>query len=175
MFLRNKLALIFLFGFLQCTNAKGQLSVPHSFCGYVLSVTEIGQLNFVFIDSGNCIRMTNGPAILSTIASSPAFSKTCPEKQTIIKNCPLVAYPNPTTNFVNIKFGGCKEERTDGKTQLRIFNVLGQLVGEKIIPSLSLVTGFPFDLSHLPNGTYYINRDSEDNYQTLKIIKFHEK
>ena len=175
MLLCNKLMLVFLYCFLQMTNAKGQLNEPYSFCGYHLSISDFGQLNFIFIDSGKCIRLSNGLSTLQVNATSPAFSITCPEKQSTNKVCPLVAYPNPADNFVNIKFAGCKEERTDEKIHFRLFNVLGQLISEKVIPSISLITGFHFDLTHLPNGTYYLSRNTEENHQVIKIIKFYEK
>jgi hypothetical protein len=177
MFFKKKTIQSFLFLLLHLTylNASGQIDIPHSLSGYFFSVSDFGQMNFAFLDSGKCIRLSNGLATLSATPSSPAFSIACLEKQSNTKDCPLVAYPNPAHNFVKIKFAGCKEGRTDGTISLRIFNILGQLVSEKNIPVISLLTGLNFDLTHLPNGAYFICRNTEDNNQALKIIKIYEK
>jgi len=78
----------------------------------------------------------------------------------------FVIYPNPTSNFINIK----KLDTTTNITNIKIYNVLGNLVQfeNKIEnnPEISIA------INQLNNGLYFMTiEDIEGSKQTLKFIK----
>ena len=73
----------------------------------------------------------------------------------------IIIYPNPTTGQLTI------ENEHFSIKGVEIFNVYGSSVAAKILsPSKNKI-----DLSHLPNGMYFIKIRTENGEVTKKIIK----
>ena len=92
--------------------------------------------------------------------SAPSPSLTNIKKMNVIEN-EMLAYPNPTNNFlkINISIGDID--------QFRITNILGSiLVTEQNLPSNGII-----DLSRFQNGIYFITVQANDVYYSQKIIK----
>ncbi|MBC7642002.1 MAG: T9SS type A sorting domain-containing protein [Flavobacterium sp.] len=79
----------------------------------------------------------------------------------------LTAFPNPTSNFVNLKY----VLRESGVVTIQIFNYLGQIVSTQ---SEDKVTGSQqqqLDLTLFNAGIYIVTLKINSGQQTLKIIK----
>jgi hypothetical protein len=66
-------------------------------------------------------------------------------------------FPNPTSGILNIK--------TSDKTQVKLFNIIGQQLMNKTINQSQQL-----NLSYLPKGTYLINLKKQNEIKTFKII-----
>jgi hypothetical protein len=77
--------------------------------------------------------------------------------------------PNPFTNTFNIEF----ELESESTTSLMVFDALGRMV-ETVVTNDSLVAGkhqYQIDGSRLQSGIYYVRLQTDDNVQTIKIMK----
>jgi|AntRauTorckE5430_2_1112549.scaffolds.fasta_scaffold08138_1 hypothetical protein len=77
--------------------------------------------------------------------------------------------PNPFTNTFNIEF----ELENESTTSLMVFDALGRVV-ETVIANDNLVGGkhqYQIDGSGLESGIYYVRLQTDDNVQTIKIMK----
>lgn len=75
-------------------------------------------------------------------------------------NLPIKVYPNPATNKINIEFA---ESRNN--IQLKLVNTTGQIILQS--PSQTI------DVSHIPNGMYYLNIVTNQENFIQKIIVKH--
>jgi hypothetical protein len=77
--------------------------------------------------------------------------------------------PNPFTNTFNIEF----ELESESTTSLMVFDALGRVV-ETVIANDNLVGGkhqYQIDGSRLESGIYFIRLQTDDNVQTIKVMK----
>lgn len=77
-----------------------------------------------------------------------------------------VAYPNPFSKSVNIRFNSANEH-----VRVSIFNGSAQQMG--VLVNKKLNSGqheFRFDASHLPAGNYYIHLQLENGQQKTKLV-----
>ena len=74
------------------------------------------------------------------------------------KEVEIEIYPNPTKDYLNIK-------SQFEINQIQLFNMLGQEM------ELGDINGTQLDLSHLPNGTYFLKVHTNQNIRTIKILK----
>lgn len=72
----------------------------------------------------------------------------------------LSCYPNPTTNIVNITY-------IKDISNIKIYNVLGQMVQAKLVGS----NATQLDLSNLASGTYIAKLTADSKTETFKITK----
>jgi len=85
------------------------------------------------------------------------------------KPIPFHSTPNPFANTFNIEFELDKESTTS----LMVFDALGRVV-ETVVANDNLVAGqhlYQVDGSRLESGIYYVRLQTDDNTQTIKIIK----
>ncbi len=76
----------------------------------------------------------------------------------------LSAYPNPTTDFLNLLVGNYNYE----KLALELFDVSGRLLFDQTIMEANTV----IDMNRFPTATYYLNIiDNQKTIKTFKIIK----
>ncbi len=74
-------------------------------------------------------------------------------------------YPNPTTGIVNIEFANISED-----TKVKLFNVLGEIVAEKIVVKSDSKTTLKVDLSSFAKGIYFIELESEKSIVNRKLL-----
>lgn len=85
------------------------------------------------------------------------------------KLIPFRSTPNPFTNTFNIEF----ELDNESATSLMVFDALGRVV-ETVVTNDNLVAGehlYQIDGSRLKSGIYYVRLQTDDNAQTIKIVK----
>jgi hypothetical protein len=79
----------------------------------------------------------------------------------------MVVYPNPTTNgIVYLTLAGFKGE----KTELRIMNVIGNVVYREILTNPEDRFTKIIDLTKFADGLYYVKLQTEDFSQIRKVI-----
>jgi hypothetical protein len=79
----------------------------------------------------------------------------------------VVVYPNPTTNgIVHLTLAGFKGE----KMELRIMNVIGNVVYREILTNPEDRFTKTIDLTKFADGLYYVKLQTEDFSQIRKVI-----
>ncbi|WP_299782192.1 T9SS type A sorting domain-containing protein [uncultured Formosa sp.] len=73
-------------------------------------------------------------------------------------------YPNPTKDFLNIKFS----DLTALPTQYQIYNMLGQLIKQQ---QINTTTDLKINASQLQSGMYFIRLTNGSNSVSLRFIK----
>lgn len=107
-------------------------------------------------------------------AGKPKFSRRTSQNSDSSKSktsisIPFRSTPNPFTNSFNIEF----ELEHEGATSLMVFDALGRVV-ETVVANDNLVAGqhqYQIDGSRLESGIYYVRLQTDDNTQTIKIVK----
>jgi uncharacterized protein (DUF1501 family) len=86
----------------------------------------------------------------------------------LLENSELNVYPNPTSDFINIKFFGVNEH-----LKITLYNSLGATV--KIITSKkysSIQHNLSVDIQNLPKGSYFIHYQTKSISRTKKLLKY---
>ncbi|MGV3502674.1 MAG: T9SS type A sorting domain-containing protein [Adhaeribacter sp.] len=78
----------------------------------------------------------------------------------------VVLYPNPGNGMVHITLTGFKGK----KTELRIMNVIGNVVYREILSDPDERFTKTIDLTKSANGLYYVKLETEDFSEIRKII-----
>jgi hypothetical protein len=78
----------------------------------------------------------------------------------------VVVFPNPSNGMVHLTLAGFKGE----KTELRIMNVIGNVVYREILTDPQDRFTKTIDLTKYANGLYYVKLQTEDFSQIRKII-----
>ena len=78
----------------------------------------------------------------------------------------LVVYPNPSTGIVHITLAGFKGKRTE----LRIMNVIGNVVYREILTEADDRYTKIIDLTKNASGLYYVKLEADDFSEIRKII-----
>ena len=78
----------------------------------------------------------------------------------------LVVYPNPSTGIVHITLAGFRGKRTE----LRIMNVIGNVVYREILTEADDRYTKIIDLTKNVRGLYYVKVEAEDFSEIRKII-----
>lgn len=78
----------------------------------------------------------------------------------------VVLYPNPSTGIVHVTLAGFKGK----KTELRIMNVIGNVVYREILGDPEERFTRTIDLTKSANGLYYVKLQTEDFSEIRKII-----
>lgn len=73
-------------------------------------------------------------------------------------------FPNPVNDRLFIA-----PEEFSGEIQVRIFNIAGQQIAEKMVNVSSGQTSL--EMSHLPSGVYMVSITAKEKQQTVKIVK----
>ena len=85
-------------------------------------------------------------------------------KTNTVENSVFAVYPNPATELVTIRFEGL----TDGKFNVDLYNVLGQLVIHKQFVSQPGLNEYAFDLAGISQGLYLIELSGTQNGKEFK-------
>jgi hypothetical protein len=78
----------------------------------------------------------------------------------------VVLYPNPSNGIVHLTLAGFKGK----KTELRIMNVIGNVIYREIITEPDDRFTITIDLTKNANGLYYVKLQAEDFTELRKII-----
>jgi hypothetical protein len=78
----------------------------------------------------------------------------------------LVVYPNPSTGIVHITLAGFRGQRTE----LRIMNVIGNVVYREILTEADDRYTKIIDLAKNASGLYYVKLEADDYSEIRKII-----
>jgi Secretion system C-terminal sorting domain len=78
----------------------------------------------------------------------------------------VLLYPNPSNGIVHLTLAGFKSK----KTELRIMNVIGNVVYREILSEPDDRFTKTIDLTRYANGLYYVKLQAEDFSQIRKII-----
>jgi hypothetical protein len=78
----------------------------------------------------------------------------------------LLVYPNPTNGIVHLTLAGFKGK----KMELRIMNVIGNVVYRELMTEPDDRFTKTIDLTKYANGLYYVKLQSEDFSEIRKII-----
>lgn len=85
-------------------------------------------------------------------------------EQPSIEQGNLTLFPNPGANRVTLKL----DEPLRKSATVRIFDPTGRLVGAKEFPAGTFQT--KLDVSHLPNGVYFVHLDSDERVGTTRLV-----
>jgi hypothetical protein len=77
----------------------------------------------------------------------------------------MLVYPNPTVNEVNIKL-----PVLNGDTEVRLFNVSGQLVRTRTVENTAQASKMTINVEDLAEGTYFIQIRNEQKLTTKQFI-----
>ncbi len=78
----------------------------------------------------------------------------------------VTVYPNPSNGIINVTLSGFKGK----KTELRVMNVIGNVVHREVLTDLDERATKTIDLSKYTNGLYYVKLQSDDFSQIRKVI-----
>ena len=79
----------------------------------------------------------------------------------------LSVYPNPVDNVLNLEM----DSQVSGTFEMRIYNLLGQVIQIERIDLIAGANRNTFDLSELKEGSYLIQLTDGENITTRKIVK----
>jgi Bacterial Ig domain/Secretion system C-terminal sorting domain/PKD domain len=85
----------------------------------------------------------------------------------IPNSLPLKSYPNPTTEVIQIEY----ELEIAGQIELKLCDILGNTILEKLENGAAGKNISAFDLSEMPPGVYLLNVQSQSSKNTIRIIK----
>jgi len=77
----------------------------------------------------------------------------------------IMVFPNPSNGIIQIILSGFKGQRSE----LRIMDVIGNVVLRETLNDLDERNSKTFDLSKFPSGLYYVKLQS-DNYSAIRKI-----
>ena len=111
-----------------------------------------------------CLSFYQLPAQVRKTAPLPADVKA--EAKTETESLTVSVFPNPTNGVITISLEGFEGKKTD----LRIMNVIGNIVYREVVhdPSNHFVKSV--DLNKLAKGLYYVKLDAADYSEVRKVI-----
>lgn len=77
----------------------------------------------------------------------------------------IMVYPNPSNGIIQITLSGFKKQRSE----LRIMNVIGNVVHRELLDDLDDRDTRTIDLSKFTSGLYYIKLQT-DNYSAIRKV-----
>lgn len=110
-------------------------------------------------------------ALFSDFDTLPLFKTNCSASLSVANiltdTLDIAVYPNPTVNFINIKFFGNNEN-----TKITLYNTMGAVVKNITNKKYSSIQHIiRVDLQSLPNGNYFIHCQTKGFSKTKKIVK----
>lgn len=72
--------------------------------------------------------------------------------------------PNPASDYIEINIGRCPTLQECLTSEIRIYNVMGELMMTGLTPTLSKGKGVRINISHLPAGVYFIKFGNYSHY-----------
>lgn len=151
--------------------SRSQFVSPYNIGGTIFENSVPAQLNYAFIDTGKCIRLTSGLLLITKKQNLLLFKGSCVENENFAVQCPLIAYPNPVHTVVTIQSGTCYSTYEFLKGSLQIVNESGQLLNSIEIHLEDLRRGLKYDMSKYAAGIYFFRIRFRYEQQTIKIIK----
>ncbi len=162
--------------FTSAVTGKGQMQVPYVLGSIGMTDSTPSHLNYAFFNNGKCLQLESGIGVIGKkIKVTGKFTPVCPEIITQFSACPLVGYPNPTSNYTFIRTSGCFDTYNFLKGTLVVSNVNGKVILSRDIVIADLRAGLKIDLSSHTAGFYYAKIQFQGQVQTIKIIKLYGK
>ncbi len=75
--------------------------------------------------------------------------------------------PNPSAGRLNVRYSGTKQR----ETSVKVYDALGQLIGQKRLTLAPESTTAVFDLSNSPSGSYVLLITTDDGQVAKRVIK----
>lgn len=161
---------------LSAMMCKAQLQVPYVLGSIGMTDSTPSHLNYAFFNNGKCLQLESGIGVIGKkIKVTGKFTPVCPEIITQFSACPLVGYPNPTSNYTYIRTSGCFDTYNFLKGTLVVSNANGKVILSRDIVIADLRAGLRIDLSSHTAGFYYAKVQFQGQVQTIKIIKLYGK
>jgi hypothetical protein len=155
---------------------KAQLQVPYVLGSIGMTDSTPTHLNYAFFNNGKCLQLESGIGVIGKkIKVTGKFTPVCPEIISQFSACPLVGYPNPTSNYTYIRTSGCFDTYNFLKGTLVVNNAGGKVILARDIVIADLRAGLRIDLSSHTAGFYYAKIQFQGQIQTIKIIKLYGK
>jgi uncharacterized protein (DUF1501 family) len=86
----------------------------------------------------------------------------------LLEKSEIKVFPNPTSDFINIKFFGTNE-----RTRITLYNSLGAVVKEISRKNYSSIQhSIKIDVQSLPKGNYFIHYQTKGSSKTKKLLKY---
>jgi hypothetical protein len=111
-----------------------------------------------------CLSFYQLPAQVRKTAPLPSDLKV--EAKTEVEPLTVSVFPNPTNGVINISLEGFEGKKTD----LRIMNVIGNIVYREVVSDPSNHFVKSVDLNKLAKGLYYVKLDAADYSEVRKVI-----
>ncbi|MEN8703288.1 MAG: DUF1501 domain-containing protein [Polaribacter sp.] len=86
----------------------------------------------------------------------------------LLEKSEIKVFPNPTSDFINIKFFGTNE-----RTRITLYNSIGAVVKEISHKNYSSIQhSIKIDVQSLPKGNYFIHYQNKRSSKTKKLLKY---
>ena len=121
------------------------------------------------IESEKCLEVSNGLKVFFN-AKPGSFTLTCPETQKL--DLQVLAYPIPTTDYLNIKLLNSQNLATDDQYYLHITDFTVREVQVVKNDFSTLINGARVPVANLLQGNYIVSLlSSNARLQSIKFIK----
>ncbi|MGV3538909.1 MAG: T9SS type A sorting domain-containing protein [Rufibacter sp.] len=110
-----------------------------------------------------CLTFNQLPAQVRT-KPLPAEQKTEAKVDTDERS--LSVFPNPSNGIITISFDGFEGK----KTELRIMNVIGNIVYQEVVPDPKERFQKTVDLNKLAKGLYYVKLETASYSEVRKVV-----
>jgi hypothetical protein len=81
-----------------------------------------------------------------------------------------IAFPNPSSDLLNIKLSAVRDL---GVVRANLMDVTGRMVRNEVSDSNGQSARFTMDLSTVPNGTYYLDIQTDAGSKSQRVIVRH--
>jgi hypothetical protein len=81
-----------------------------------------------------------------------------------------IAFPNPSSDLLNIKLSAVRDL---GVVRANLMDVTGRMVRHEVSESNGQSARFTMDLSTVPNGTYYLDIQTDAGSKSQRVIVRH--
>jgi hypothetical protein len=166
----NKILLLSFIGITLSLIATSQISGRYVIGGFGnMGSTEPTFSAPVIFESAKCLEVANG---IRTLLNSKQgnFMLTCPETQFL--ELQVLAYPNPVTDFLNIKVLNPRGLTNDDTYYLNVQDFTGRVLQVVKTDLSALLNGTRIPVMNLLQGNYIISLFSTNaRLQSIKFIK----
>ncbi|WP_345165662.1 T9SS type A sorting domain-containing protein [Nibribacter koreensis] len=111
-----------------------------------------------------CLSFYQLPAQVRKTTPLPSDMKVEAKAETETRS--VSVFPNPTNGVINISLEGFEGKKTD----LRIMNVIGNVVYREVVTDPSSHFVKSVDLNKLAKGLYYVKLDAAEYSEVRKVI-----
>jgi len=166
----NKIFIFLFISTILSVGASAQITGKFVIGGFGnMGSTELIHSAPTIIESEKCLEVSNGLKVFFN--SKPGnFTLTCPETQKL--ELQVLAYPIPTTDYLNIKVLNSQNLATDDQYYLHVTDFTGRVVQVVKTDFSALVNGARISVANLIQGNYIVSLlSSTARLQSIKFIK----